>query len=99
MPQLGRICADVALLLLPARDTAIMPSTSNVTSWISVPSESRLPWALDRCSGWAWAGLGHPQGGGCEARAEATDHFRFSPTKRSTQNEVDLSGQFALAGS
>lgn len=77
----------------------ILPSTSNMTSWINVPSESRLPWALCRCSGWAWAGLGHPQGGDREARAETTDHFALSPTKRSIQNEVDLTGQHARAGS
>lgn len=70
------------------------PSTSNMTSWISVPP--RVQTAVGTLHtvavlGMGWAGLGHPQRSGCEARAEATDHFRLSPTTRSTQFEVDLS--------
>lgn len=65
-------------------------SPSNMTSRVhSCPS---LPWGLYRCSGWSWAGLGHPLRRGCEARAEATDHFSLSPTKRS-KSEVDLASQ------
>lgn len=53
-------------------------------------------WTLYRCSGWAWTRLGHPQSRGDEARAETTDHFILSPTKRS-KSEVDLAGEPLLA--